>query len=56
LLTKAFGYRLLRHASAILAQTEREERRTWSVNEYLSSKGNDLLNSNNIMDVSIANW
>lgn len=45
LLMKAASYRRFRHASARLAQTDREARRIWSVNEYVSSFGNRLENS-----------
>jgi hypothetical protein len=42
---KAASYRLLRHASAMFVQTEREERRIWSVSEYFSSEGHWRLNA-----------
>jgi hypothetical protein len=39
----------------MLAQTEREDRRIWSVKEYLSSGGNFLLVSNSFMAAAMAN-
>ena len=39
LLTNEFGYRLLRQASAIFAQTDREERLTWSSKNISPPKG-----------------
>src|SRR3972149_3672169 len=45
LLTKCFLYRLLAHASAICAPTERDDRLTWSVQEYISSLGKDFVSS-----------
>ena len=46
LLAKCFSYFLLAHASAICAPTERDDRLTWSVSEYISSFGNFLEISN----------
>jgi hypothetical protein len=45
LLTKFFGYFLLRQASAIFAQTERDDLLTWSVRLYFSSDGNFFVTS-----------
>ena len=39
---KAAWYRLFRQASAKLAQTDLEDLRIWSTNEYVSSLGNDV--------------
>jgi hypothetical protein len=49
LLLKTAGYFLLRHASARFAQTERDERLTWSVSEYLSSEGKSLVASMSLL-------
>lgn len=43
---KAALYLLLHHASPILAHTEREDLRIWSVSEYFSSDGNFFVISN----------
>src|SRR6266550_8552590 len=51
LLTKWASYFRFPHASRRFVQTEREERRIWSVKEYFSSAGNFLLASK----ISIAN-
>src|SRR5947199_182810 len=50
----AAWYRRFRHASARLAHTEREERRSWSMSEYVSSLGNRLLNSKRLIAASNA--
>jgi hypothetical protein len=59
----AAAYRRFRQASARFAQTEREERRIWSVSEYRSSTGNFFVNSkirmaasNAIRYTSISSW
>jgi hypothetical protein len=39
------SYRLFDQASRRFPQTDREERRIWSVNEYRSSLGHTLLSS-----------
>jgi hypothetical protein len=39
----------------MLAQTEREDRRIWSVNEYFSSNGNFLLDSNSFIAAAMDN-
>ena len=51
-LTKDFGYFRLYHASAMFAETERDERRIWSTKEYFSAFGNVFVISN----ISKANW
>jgi hypothetical protein len=43
---KAPRYLRFRQASVILAQTERDARRIWSVYAKRSSGGNDFVNSN----------
>jgi hypothetical protein len=40
LLTKAASYRRFLHASAMFEHTALDDRRIWSVNEYVSSRGN----------------
>src|SRR5207249_6431438 len=43
LLTKWASYLRFAHASRRFVQTDREERRIWSISEYFSSAGNRLL-------------
>jgi hypothetical protein len=47
-------YRRFRQASAILAQTDREDLRTWSTREYLSSGGNERVMPKIIIAASMA--
>src|SRR5213594_1366544 len=52
LFTKTASYLRRRHASTIWPETEREERRIWSVSEYISSRGNFFDNSNSSIATS----
>lgn len=51
---KAASYRRLRQPSARFAQTDREERLTWSTSENFSSAGNVFVSSNIAMVHDIA--